>query len=158
MKEWSERIPEVAYLLNPAFCGAVLYNAVFAYEKKAKENFPFALVYLVLPLVLHSDTCKKIDSRSYLVTWVKNNPELFVDFPQRARSLVTITNEALEFLLRTRSILISNTGRIGVLKDIETPARDDTTYIYLNKAQHLGRMFQEAGNVELIYISLGVRP
>jgi len=53
MRSWIERTNEVAYLLNPAFCGRILYASVKEYENKANQPMPFALIYLILPLVLH---------------------------------------------------------------------------------------------------------
>ena len=32
MKIWSERPKEIAYLLNPAFCGEILYKAIEGYQ------------------------------------------------------------------------------------------------------------------------------
>lgn len=55
MNSWNKRTREVAYLLNPAFCGRMLYSAINAYSIKTKRAFPFPLVYLVLPLVLHKE-------------------------------------------------------------------------------------------------------
>lgn len=51
MNSWNKRTREVAHLLNPAFCGRMLYSAINAYSIKTKRAFPFPLVYLVLPLV-----------------------------------------------------------------------------------------------------------
>ena len=46
MNSWNKRTREVAYLLNPAFCGRMLYSAINAYSIKTKRAFPFPLVYL----------------------------------------------------------------------------------------------------------------
>lgn len=53
MKAWNERTHEIAYLLNPAFCGRILYSSIKAYNEKTRKSFPFPLIYLILPLVLH---------------------------------------------------------------------------------------------------------
>lgn len=46
MNSWNKRTREVAHLLNPAFCGRMLYSAINAYSIKTKRAFPFPLVYL----------------------------------------------------------------------------------------------------------------
>ncbi|WP_442969853.1 three component ABC system middle component [Roseburia sp. AM23-20] len=50
------RTHEVAFLLNPAFCGRILYSTIRTYNEKTNRAFPFPLIYLVLPLVLHKET------------------------------------------------------------------------------------------------------
>ena len=98
MKVWSERAQEIAFLLNPAFCGRILYSTIKTYANNSHRALPFPLIYLVLPLVLHKSTREKINSRTQLLVWIQKYPELLIDFPQRARDLVPITNETLEFL------------------------------------------------------------
>ena len=108
MKKWNERSPEVANLLNPAFCARLLFSAIHNYELTAKRDFPFPLIYLVLPLVLHRATRERINSGTQLLAWIQSNPELLVCFPQRASDLVPITNEAVELLLQAGSIAITH--------------------------------------------------
>ena len=139
MQEWKMRTREIAYLLNPAFCGRILYTTIRAYNEKSHRAFPFPLVYLVLPLVLHKETRAIISSRTHLHIWVQQNPQLLIDFPRRASELIPITNEAVEMLLQTRKI-ISEIAEC------------------LTKCAHIARWFEDAGKVENIYISLGVRP
>lgn len=67
MKSWNMRSHEVAFLLNPAFCGRVLYSTIKTYNEKTSRAFPFPLIYLVLPLVLHKETRIHINSRTQLL-------------------------------------------------------------------------------------------
>jgi hypothetical protein len=101
MKKWIERPAEVAYLLNPAFCGRLLYGTIRAYNEEAQRGFPFPLVYLVLPLLLHKATRQSVSSRTQFLIWQQRNEHLLVRFAERAEQLVHITNEAVEFLLQT---------------------------------------------------------
>ena len=71
MQEWKMRTREIAYLLNPAFCGRILYTTIRAYNEKSHRAFPFPLVYLVLPLVLHKETRAIISSRTHLHIWAQ---------------------------------------------------------------------------------------
>lgn len=107
MNSWNKRTREVAYLLNPAFCGRMLYSAINAYSIKTKRAFPFPLVYLVLPLVLHKETRANINSRTQLHLWVQQHPQLLIDFPQRTTELIPITNEAVELLLQTGKLVLT---------------------------------------------------
>ena len=97
MNKWDMRTHEVAYLLNPAFCGRILYSTIKTYNEILNRAFPFPLIYLVLPLVLHKQTRINISSRTQLLVWVQKYSQLLIDFPRRTRELVPISNEAIEF-------------------------------------------------------------
>lgn len=162
MKKWSMRAHEVAYLLNPAFCGRILYSTIKTYNQTAKRSFPFPLIYLVLPLVLHRETRTKISSRTQLLLWVQKYPQLLIDFPQRARELVPITNEAIEFLFQTRKIMLTPNGDLEISptsKNLsKTKYTDSEISDCLNKSEHIAKWFALAGKTETIYIELRVRP
>ena len=46
--------------------------------------------------------------------WIQRYPQLLIDFPQRARELVPITNESVEFLLQTGKILLTSNGELEI--------------------------------------------
>lgn len=156
------RSHEVAFLLNPAFYGRVLYSIIKTYNEKTSRAFPFPLIYLVLPLVLHKETRVHINSRTQLQLWVQRYPQLLIDFPQRARELVPITNESVEFLLQTGKILLTPNGELEISPTSKTLRKtkfvDDEISECLKKAEHIAKWFVAAGKVEIIYIELGVRP
>ncbi len=162
MNSWNERIHEVAYLLNPAFCGRLLYSTINTYCIKTQHGFPFPLVYLVLPLVLHKETREKINSQKRLHVWAQQYPHLLLDFPQRASELIPITNEAIELLLQTGELILTSNAEF----DISITGNNLTTNKYadaeikdcLRKCEHIARWFAGAGKVENTYIALGVRP
>ena len=162
MKSWSKRTKEVAFLLNPAFCGRVLYSTIKTYIEKTGSAFPFLLIYLVLPLILHKESRSKINSRTQLHLWIQQNPQLLIDFPKRARELVPITNEAIEFLLQTGMILLSTNGEIEIsptaIKLSKTKFTDTEISECLKKSEQIAKWFVTAGRVDTIYIELGVRP
>ena len=99
MVQWDKRTPEIANLLNPSFCAIILYAAIAEYQKKAKDGIPFPLIYLILPVVLHKSTRYRITSKTNMIVWLQRNPDVLVGFPERAKSMVPYTNEAIEFLL-----------------------------------------------------------
>ena len=162
MKNWNMRIHEVAFLLNPAFCGRILYSTIKTYNELSNRTVPFPLIYLVLPLVLHKQTRVKISSRTQLLVWIQKNSQVLIDFPQRARELVPFSNEAIEFLLQTKKIILSPNGELEIAHTSRTLSK--TKYIdpeikeCLIKAEHVARWFISAGKTEIIYIGLGVRP
>lgn len=162
MKNWNLRTHEVAFLLNPAFCGRVLYSTIKTYNEKANRALPFPLIYLVLPLVLHKETRANINSRTQLQLWVQRYPQLLIDFPKRARELVHITNESVEFLLQTGNIILTPNGELEISPTLKSLSKtkfvDDEISECLKKGEHIAKWFVAAGKAETIYIELGVRP
>ena len=162
MKNWNLRTHEVAFLLNPAFCGRVLCSTIKTYNEKAHRALPFPLIYLVLPLVLHKETRANINSRTQLQLWVQRYPQLLIDFPKRARELVPITNESVEFLLQTGNIILTPNGELEMSPTLKSLSKtkfvDDEISECLKKGEHVAKWFVAAGKAETIYIELGVRP
>ena len=162
MKEWNERAKEVAYLLNPAFCGRIIYNTVKEYEIASKRAFPVPLVYLILPLILHKKTRELISSRTQLLVWIQRYPHLLIDFHVRAKELVGITNEAMEFLFQTNFLMLNVNGEIETVKTQKALSKtkyiDDEVRECILKSGNVAKWFATAGKTETIYISLGVTP
>ena len=162
MNKWSMRTHEVAYLFNPAFCGRILYSTIKTYNEKLNKPFPFPLIYLILPLVLHKQTRINISSRTQFLVWVQKYPQLLIDFHRRTRALVPISNEAIEFLLQTGKIALTPNGELEIAPASrilsKTKYTDSEVKECLTKAEHIARWFASAGKTETIYIALGVKP
>lgn len=161
MRNWNQRTREIAYLLNPAFCGRLLYATIKEYEKKTSHEFPFPLIYLILPLVLHKQTRDAINSRIVFPQWAQTNQQLLIGFGRRAKDMILITNEALEFLLQAGMIQLTGDGTIGTLSKrglSKTKFVNSEISQCITKSEHLARWFANTGKVETIYICLGVRP
>jgi len=162
LQSWSNRPNEVAYLLNPAFCGRLLHATIGEYTKKSSTEFPVPLTYLILPLVLHAKTRKAISSRTYLTVWVERNRPLLINFPERCRDYIEITNEALEYMLQASYVVLTDSGMLTASK---IPRRlnqnlndDEEIKECVNKSRHVARWFVQAGKVENVFVTLGVRP
>ena len=160
MREWGMRSTEVKYLLNPAFCGRVLYAAIAEYESKG-SHIPFPLLYLILPLVLHKTTREKINSKSKMLNWVHKNQDVLVGFATRAKGLLEITNESIEFLLCSGIVQITNVGEFIITQKVKPREKDypdKEIKECIEKARHVARWFINTGTTENIYVNLGVRP
>lgn len=162
MRYWHFRAKEVAYLLNPAFCGRLLYGCIKKYNEETKRNFPFPLIYLILPLVLHKKTRERISSRTQLTIWQQRYPELLIGFADRTKDMVQITNEAIEFLLQSGTVLLTNSAELEISQTIRSLSKtkyvNDEIKDCINKSEHVAKWFAATGKVETIYVSLGVRP
>jgi len=157
MRQWSERSTEIAYLLNPAFCGRLLYTTISKYSQETKRPFPFALVYLVLPLLLHKRTREAINSRTKLLLWIQNHESLLISYAGRAKQLVPITNEAIEWLLQCNCIRLTASAELEISPT--TPSLSKTKFANeeindcLKKSEHIARWFVGAGKTETIFIA-----
>lgn len=162
MKAWKDRAKEVAYLLNPAFCGRILYNTIKVYNEVSKRPLPFPLIYLVFPLILHKKTRLIISSRTQLLVWLQRNPEIFIGFSERSKNMVPITNEAIEFLLQSGMIKLTNNAELVISQTLRPISKTKYTNTEvkecITKGEHVAKWFAATGKVETIFISLGVRP
>lgn len=164
MKSWSERPVEVANLLNPAFCGQVIYSCAVAHHAEISDAFPYAFAFLVLPLVLHSETrsTMKATTRHFEV-WLNVNPEIKVGLAGRARSLVPFAREALTFLQQSKVFAVRDTDAgLVVTKGLRRTRRQfppgEDTRGCLRGAAVVGKWFARANSPAAIYAALGLRP
>lgn len=164
MKNWEERSVITANLLNPAFCGEVLRITITAYNNNGtNEKFPFSLIYLILPLVLHKKTREHMPIRSstYFHHWVEENEFLFIDFADRVKGLKEYTRESLMFLLKQNAADLTDDGNIIISKyrkkKISKDSHSEISQIF-RKAELLGKWFHLTGNEQTIYMFLKIRP
>ncbi|MFL0198447.1 three component ABC system middle component [Clostridium sp. WILCCON 0269] len=162
MKDWNHRPGEIAYLLNAPFCGRILYNTIKVYNEVSKKAFPFPLIYLVLPLILHKATRKLILSKTQMMVWLQRYPELLIGFSERTKQLVTITNEATEFLLQMGLLNLTSNAELEISHTIKSLSKkkyiNDEVKDCINKSEHVAKWFAATGKTETIYISLGIKP
>jgi len=106
MQPWENRVVEEANLFNPAFCVALLARTTQEYGRKGGQPFPFALSFLVLPIVLHRQTRSSLPASTLtaLLPWIQHNRDQLVDFPRRVSGLRGITREALAFGVQVSSL------------------------------------------------------
>lgn len=164
MIQWNKRAPEIAYLLNPAFCAVILYTAICEYQAKARDGLPFPLLYLILPIVLHQGTRSRVNSKTNMVVWLQRNSDALVGFPERARNLVSFTNEAIEFLLIHRIVVILDGGKLAFSQPLpktkinRIAESDPEIFECIQKSAHVGRWFFKMHSSENIYAAWGVKP
>lgn len=154
MRTWNNRSKEISFLFNPAYCGKILYFTIRKYNGVSKKgNFPFALIYLVLPILLYPQSIEKINIKTRFSKFVNDNPELFINFAERTKNLITITNEAVEFLMAGKVININQDATFNCVEKIKKTKEE-----IVKKAEAIGKMFANAGTVNVIYLMLGVKP
>lgn len=154
MRTWKYRSKEITYLLNPAYCGKIIYSVIKKYNEIASnKKFPFSLSYLILPVLLYPDIIERSFRQKYLMNFIKNNPDVFVNYSKRAKDLVTITNETIEFLLSGKVLKMNTDSSLECYENISL-----TQDALARKSEAFGRILANAGSENVIYIMLGVKP
>ena len=161
MDSWENRPVEVAYLLNPAFCGEIICRTVKEYNEESSNSFSYPLLFLILPIILHRTTRKKIGRQHQMHNWLQTYPEVKIGFAARAKNLIPITKEAIHFLLQTNAIEINETAGITVVprsrSNVHPNLEDEVGECY-KKAKTLGRWLARAGAPINAYVMWGVKP
>ena len=160
---WTDRPPEVAYSLNPAFCGMVVGECVVEYAKAAARDMPCSLPYLALPMVLHKKTRESMPStaRKRMHPWLAENQWARLGFDLRARAMVRFTKEALIFLIHSGAITVTPAGDLASGAAGAAAGRGGVSTEVLdcaNKARIAGSWFAPYGDPAEIFRMWGVKP
>ncbi|WP_370039925.1 three component ABC system middle component [Corallococcus sp. AB045] len=163
VRPWTQRPPEVAALLNPAYCALLLRAAVDGYVKEAEAPFPFPLLPFPLPLSLHAPTRSSLPKtvRTKMHVWVQEHPEAKILFATRARTLTPYFREGLIFAMAQEILAVDANGGIaqGAKKLRRPPVlKGGDAEAGLEAALFVGRWLARAGDLRSVFIAWGVRP
>lgn len=163
MKPWTERPPEIANLLNPAFCGIILHEFCFSYQAAGEPATPFSLSFLALPITLPPSTRKTLTPRvRQLQTWVAENEIARVELARQVRDLLPFTKEAVSFLACRKLLSFTPTGGLLVGRRLNGSQRTDFRIgdrgEAMNAASKLGKLMALAGSPGTIFAQLGLQP
>jgi Family of unknown function (DUF6521) len=166
MRPWEDRPAEVANLLNPAFCGWIIFQCVQSnIDESEGSPMPYALAFLVLPLVLHQSTRETMKSTTrHFQVWLNGNQQIKIGLAERARSLVPYTREALMLLQQTHTVAVRSSDAALVIQNRLRRIRQrrfsqsEETKECLKKSETLGKWFARANSPATIYASLGLMP
>jgi hypothetical protein len=166
MQPWPTRVVEEANLFNPAYCATLLAKAVDEFAKKGARPLPFALSFLVLPIVLHRGTRSALPGSTVtsLLPWIQDNRDQLVNFTQRVQRMRPITREALLFGIQHQTLILTENGDFAVGPKRQT-ATEKRTGLFTDEAREcvdragfLGRWLSTAGTTATIYAAWGIAP
>lgn len=161
MREWADRSPETAALLNPALLTVLTAAAASQYERESQEAMPWPLAFLVAPLVLHRGTREALprSTKTHLSTWVTNNPVIRAGFPQRAQSLTGLVREGLRFGMAHGALSVTEDGRLhGVLAASARPIKGGDAANIVRSAGFVGKWITRVDQPATLFALLGVAP
>ncbi len=164
LKEWEERSPEIAALLNPAFCASLIIESVRGIPQIYENGFPFEYPFVMLPLVLHKPT-RDIFPRSVnttFISWMTNEKTSWVKigYAERAKSMVVHIRESLLFALQHECLKASETGAFIPMPDFRFSSRNvsDEVKACLSAGRICGKWFSGYNDIRMAMVLLGVRP
>lgn len=165
MNRWIDRPLEERALLNPSFCGCLLWKAALGYFQVSQSPLPFDLAFLILPMALHRDTRDSLPSSvvTSIPVWLEDNPLARTRIASRARMMVPYTKEAMVFAGRHKLIRFKSTNIEADPNWIKTVNSNinlssHEVKVCLKRAEFLGKWFAKAGSPETLMALLGVRP
>jgi hypothetical protein len=163
MKPWNQRPFEIASLFNPAFCSVLIYDVVSDYEKTKGEGMPFALPFIIFPMVLHKPTRDLLpkSTNALLFPWIQKNPQVRIGLANRARNFTPYLRESIMFCLQTGLMRIDEHGNMRMFsryQKIEKYAKETELFSLRKQAKLLGRWFASVNEISTLFVLLGVRP
>ena len=161
LPNWENRPEITAHLINPAFCGEIIRECVSGYKEESRNNFPFALSVLILPLILNNVIRIRLpkNKSNTIHGWINENEDLKIGLANSITSFIPFTRETVMFAIAHDSLSIDESGNIDVKprrKKFKT--EDDEIKSCLKKAEVIGKVFSKSGNPLTIYSILGIKP
>jgi hypothetical protein len=158
---WEQRPVEVANLFNPAFCAVLLQSSIRGFQSQREEGMPYPLLFLVLPIVLHSYTRETLpkSTATKMHVWLQEHPEVRIGFVERSRNLVPYTKEALIFGTRTGIMTIGADGTFKrVPRVLRNPAAESDLAHLVKRTEFVGKWFAQFEEPSNIFTMWGIRP
>lgn len=166
LKRWDQRVPEEAYLFNPAYCGALAIEFIREFCDAKDGDCPFVLPFCALPISLHPKTRALLPSTTItsMYTWLERHSALIVGYQARAASFRPVLQEAIRFGLDRSALVVTGSGElaVGVARvaftkafqlEITSDARES-----IAATKFLGRWFAKAGTTSTVLAAWGIRP
>ncbi len=165
MKPWTERTREEAHLLNPAFCCVTITSACAGYGESSDQPLPFALAFIVLPIILHKHTRESLPrtTRTSIPAWLQGHAEARLGFHERLMALQPHTREAMLYGVAFDWIAMGNSGGIrcvvtNALFDRTIRSLDGDAHDCVSRARFLGRWLGNTDSTETTMALWGIRP
>jgi hypothetical protein len=166
LTRWDQRVPEEAFLFNPAFCGALAVEFIREYQRTKDGDCPFVLPFCALPICLHPRTRALLPNSTLtsMYTWLERHSASIIGYKERTKSLRPVLQEAVRFAIDRSALAITNEGclTVGSMR-VAFTARFEQTLTHDSRdcvaaARLLARWFAKAGTTSTILSAWGIRP
>lgn len=153
---WGSPAPIPAAMLNPGLLALLLAGASTGYQREAQEGLPWALSFVVAPMVLHKGTRDALPQRvsSHLPVWIARHPSIRAGFPQRAASLAEPVRKGIRFGVRHGVIEID--GDRITPGHLSTRGADAHLVDLVSKATFIGRWLAKLDQSSTAFAVFGI--
>jgi len=161
LPNWEDRPEITAHLINPAFCGEIMRVCASAYKQESRNNLPFALSVLVLPLILNNGIRERLpkNKSNTIHGWINENEDLKIGLANSITSFIPFTRETVMFAIAHNSLSIDENGNIDIKpRKKKFKTEDEEINSCLKKAEVIGKVFSKSGSPLTIYSILGIKP
>jgi hypothetical protein len=156
--------PETLRLLNPAFLATVIGHAATGYAEHGDRGLPFALSFIVPPLVLHKDTRDVLPKiiTSKLPDWTHKNAAVLAFLPDHARELQPAIRSAILVGTHFDIIQFDNEARLRASSQFNPKAvqndlqKSGEIGEIMHKSRFIGRWLSVSGNQPTVLSILGI--
>jgi hypothetical protein len=159
---WEERPIELANLLNPAFCALLMRDTAGGYQSLSSQGLPYALAYLVLPVVLYppARTALPSSTASLLTSWLQEHPTVQFQVATRVPQMLPYSREAVLFGLQTDLLRVDDEGELrpGARRVPASTAAETEVGECRKAAALIGRWFGKTADPSLVLALWGLRP
>jgi hypothetical protein len=159
MRNWVDRPIELRTLLNPAFLSVLIAEAGAGYQTESDRPLPFALAFLVVPVVVHEPTREALPTiATSMFAWLDREPQARLRIPPLARQFVPLTREAIRFGANMGAFSFGPDGAL-ISSELAKPAKGTQTADLKQgrkRAHFVGRWLARAGDTGTILASWGM--
>lgn len=156
--------PETLRLLNPAFLATVIGHAAIGYAEHKDQGLPFALSFILPPLVLHKDTRDVLPKMitSKLPDWAHKNSTVLAFLPDHARELQPAVRSAILVGAHFDIIQFDDKARLRASSQFNPKAaqnelkKSDEIGEIMQKSHFIGRWLSVSGNQPTVLSILGI--
>ena len=156
--------PETLRLLNPGFLANVIGHAAVGYAEYRDQGLPFALSFIVPPLVLHKDTRVVLPKliTSKLPDWAHKNSAELAFLPDHARELHPAVRSAILIGVHLDIICFDDDARMRTASQFNSNAaqkeskKSDEVGEIMAKSHFMGRWLSVSGNQPTVLSILGI--
>ena len=156
--------PETLRLLNPAFLATLIGHAATGYTEYEDHGLPFALAFIVPPLVLHKDTRDVLPKviTSKLPDWAHKSSAELAFLPDHARELQPSVRSAILLGVHFDIIRFDDEARMRASSQFNPKSvqndlkKSDEIEEIMRKSHFIGRWLSVSGNQPTILSILGI--
>jgi hypothetical protein len=159
MKPWNLRPIEHRTLLNPAFLAVLVAEAARGHLDERAAELPFALAFLVVPLVVHEPTRESLPTiATSMYAWLQRHPEARVHIPSLAVEFAPPTREAIRFGGRRGALTFAPRGALaaGALAKAKRGTQTADLVRCRARAHFTGRWLARAGDPGTVLAAWGL--